>query len=181
MKNARDVVQADLETICSDLREEFAAMAGGRLLIVGGAGFLGYYLVQAALCANRTLATPIRVTVWDNYARGVPGWLSDLDGDPNLERVRHDITEPLPAGMQDFDWVVHAGSIASPTYYRQFPIETMDANVGGLRRLLDRAREQAARGHPVSGFLFFSSSEIYGDPTPDAIPTPETSSPAATS
>lgn len=174
MKSAREVVDADLGTICGDLREEFAAMAGGRLLIVGGAGFLGYYLVQAALAANRTLATPIRVTVWDNYARGVPAWLADLDGDPNLERVRHDVTAPLPADMPDFDWIVHAGSIASPTFYRQFPIETMDANVGGLRRLLDRAREQSERGRPVSGFLFFSSSEIYGDPTPDAIPTPET-------
>ena len=51
----------------------------------------------------------------------------------------------------------------------------MDANINGLR---NSARLGAARrrtvGRPVSGFLFFSSSEIYGDPTPDAIPTPET-------
>lgn len=174
MQNARDVVESDLDGICGALRQEFSAMAGGRLLIVGGAGFLGYYLVQAALHANRALAEPIRVSVWDNYVRGVPAWLSELDGNPHLDRVRHDVTAPLPQDMPDFDWVVHAGSIASPTFYRQFPIETMDANVGGLRRLLDRAKQQAERGKPLSGFLFFSSSEIYGDPTPDAIPTPET-------
>jgi dTDP-glucose 4,6-dehydratase/UDP-glucuronate decarboxylase len=50
----------------------------------------------------------------------------------------------------------------------------MDANVNGLRILLERARELHENGQPVRGFLFFSSSEIYGDPEPDQIPTPET-------
>jgi dTDP-glucose 4,6-dehydratase/UDP-glucuronate decarboxylase len=50
----------------------------------------------------------------------------------------------------------------------------MDANVDGLRLLLDRAVAQARAGSPLRGFLFFSTSEIYGDPTPDMIPTPET-------
>src|SRR3977135_861476 len=50
----------------------------------------------------------------------------------------------------------------------------MDANVGGLRNLLDYGLRQAKSGSPLSGFLFFSSSEIYGDPPPDQIPTPET-------
>jgi nucleoside-diphosphate-sugar epimerase len=50
----------------------------------------------------------------------------------------------------------------------------MDANVIGLRFLLDRAVEGAAAGEAVEGFLFFSSSEIYGDPLPAHIPTPET-------
>src|SRR5690606_23053156 len=64
--------------------------------------------------------------------------------------------------------VIHAASIASPTYYRQFPVETIDANIWGLRRILDQARELDLRG-----LLFFSSSEIYGDPPPDQIPTNE--------
>ena len=49
----------------------------------------------------------------------------------------------------------------------------MDANVGGLRSLLDYCMQQRKSSAPVEGFLFFSSSEIYGDPTPDSIPTPE--------
>jgi UDP-glucuronate decarboxylase len=175
MRTAADVVAADLEHICRNLPEEFAALAGGRLLVAGGAGFLGHYLVQAALHWNRTAGTrPIAVEVWDNYSRGVPAWLGALEGDPNLALRRHDITAPLPAEIGDFDWVIHAASIASPTYYRQHPIETMDANVGGLRRLLDYALGQAEKGRPLSGFLFYSTSEIYGDPTPENIPTPET-------
>jgi UDP-glucuronate decarboxylase len=175
MRTACDVVAADLAHIARNLAEDFAGMAGKRLLIVGGAGFLGYYLVQAALHWNRAGGTaPISVTVFDNYIRGAPAWLVALDGDPNLRLRRHDITHPLPADMGDFDYVIHAASIASPTYYRRYPIETMDANVGGLRRLLDHALAQKARGRPISGFLFYSTSEIYGDPDPAHIPTPET-------
>ena len=176
MNSAKEVVETDLEYVCQNLAQELRAMAGKELLIVGGAGFLGYYLVQSILHANRTRrAQPaVRVTVYDNYSRGVPSWLTDLSSDPNLTLERHDITDPLPRDIRDFAYIVHGGSIASPTYYRQHPIETMDANVNGVRTLLEYARHQAERGRPLDGFLFFSSSEIYGDPTPDAIPTPET-------
>jgi len=175
MHTASDVVEADLDYMCRNLAVEFSSMAGRRLLIVGGAGFLGYYLVQAALHWNRVGGTaPISVTVFDNYVRGVPDWLKALDSDANLALRRHDISQPLPADMGDFDYVVHAASIASPTYYRRFPIETMDANVNGLRRLLDYALGQQTSGKPLEGLLFYSTSEIYGDPDPANIPTPET-------
>ena len=176
MNTAKEVVETDLDYICQSLDVELKTMAGKELLIVGGAGFLGYYLVQSILHANRTgrARPPIRVTVYDNYSRGMPSWLSDLSADANLTLVRHDITDPLPHDIRDFDYIVHGGSIASPTYYRQYPIETMDANVNGVRTLLEYARRQGDRGKPLDGFLFFSSSEIYGDPTPDDIPTPET-------
>jgi dTDP-glucose 4,6-dehydratase/UDP-glucuronate decarboxylase len=132
-------------------------------------------MVQAVLHWNKKGAgTPIRLTVYDNYIRGVPAWLSDLSGDPNLELVKHDITHPLPKDIPDFQYIVHGGSIASPIFYRKYPIETMDANVGGLRSLLDYAKRQQSSASPVEGFLFYSSSEIYGDPTPENIPTPET-------
>ena len=176
MNSAKDVIAADLDYINRALADEFGRLRGRRLLIVGGAGFLGYYLLQSVLQFNRGVpaSDAARVTVYDNYSRGVPRWLEELSGDPNLSLVKHDITNPLPRDVPDFDYIVHAGSIASPTYYRQYPIETMDANVNGVRSLLDYAQRQAARGHALSGFLFFSSSEIYGDPTPENIPTPET-------
>uniref|UniRef100_UPI001ABAA1D9 NAD-dependent epimerase/dehydratase family protein n=1 Tax=Aetokthonos hydrillicola TaxID=1550245 RepID=UPI001ABAA1D9 len=84
------------------------------------------------------------------------------------------ITNPLPDDTPDFDYIIHAASIASPIYYRKHPIETMDANVNGLRHLLEFALKRKRAGKPVSGFLYYSTSEIYGDPTPENIPTPET-------
>lgn len=175
MLTADDVVRHDLDYICDALEDEFNAMAGANLLVVGGAGFLGYYLVQSVLWRNRRGSSePIRLTVFDNFVRGVPDWLTRLVDDETLAVVRHDIIDPFPAGMGDFQYLVHAASIASPTFYRQFPIETMDANVNGLRGLLEYARQRADASRPVAGFLFFSSSEIYGDPDPADIPTPET-------
>ena len=175
MKTADTIVTEDLADIGERLSAEFARMAGKKLLIVGGAGFLGYYLVQAPLAWNRTgRGEPIEVTVYDNWIRGTPDWLKALSDDPQLTLVTHDITNPMPAGAPDFDYIIHAASIASPIFYRKYPIETMDANVNGLRHLLEYALRQKTAGKPVSGFLFYSTSEIYGDPTPDNIPTPET-------
>lgn len=175
MKTAQDVIDVDLQYICGNLQAEFTQMSGKKLLIVGGAGFLGYYLVQAVLYWNKTAGTaPIKLTVYDNYIRGIPEWLMALKDEPNLILTRHDITHPLPADIDDFQFIIHAASIASPTYYRKYPIETMDANVNGLRTLLEYCKQQKAAGKPVEGFLFYSTSEIYGDPTPESIPTPET-------
>jgi UDP-glucuronate decarboxylase len=174
MQSAAEVVSADLDHICTHIDDEFAQMAGKRLLIIGGAGFLGHYLIQSILHWNQTSSRPIALTVFDNYMRGVPTWLLELEGDPNLTLRRHDITEPLPEGIGDFDYIIHAASIASPIYYRKYPIETMDANVNGLRSLLEYARAQGGAGKPISGFLFYSTSEIYGDPFPEFIPTAET-------
>lgn len=164
------VVRADLEEMLGGLASELAEMAGSRVLITGGAGFLGYYFVQLLLASNDRgeAGRRIAVTVYDNYSRGVPAWLVDLERRDDLMLVEHDMTRPLPADMPTFDYMIHAASIASPTYYRQHPIETMDANVVGLRNLLEVA---STRG--VRGFVFMSSSEIYGDPTPESIPTPE--------
>lgn len=172
---ARSVVEEDLERLCQRLEAEFQTLAGRHLLITGGGGFLGYYFVQAVTHWNRTRNDrSVQLTVVENGARGIRNWLRDLAGAPGFSLLLHDATTPLPASVPELDYVVHAAGIASPTYYRQYPLETMDANVMGLRLLLERARAQAERGRPLSGFLFLSSSEIYGDPTPENIPTPET-------
>ncbi len=175
MKSATEVVVTDLDLLSHQLEAEFERLSGRSVLVAGGAGFLGYYLVQGALYWNHTHSAqpPIQVIVLDNFMRGVPRWLMGLEQDPNLRLLKHDITQPLPAAIGDVEYLIHAASIASPTYYRKFPIETMDANINGLRFLLDYSLAQKHRGKPVEGVLFYSSSEIYGDPTQDSIPTPE--------
>jgi nucleoside-diphosphate-sugar epimerase len=173
---AARVVDTDLDSIVSNAAVEFSALSGRRVMIAGGAGFLGYYLVQSPLRWNRKnpASAPIRVTVLDNFVRGVPRWLTALEHGPHLQLVTHDITRPLPDAIGDIDYFIHAASIASPTYYRKDPIGTMDANVNGLRFVLEHCLGQKGRGKSVEGVLFYSSSEIYGDPTPEHIPTPET-------
>jgi dTDP-glucose 4,6-dehydratase/UDP-glucuronate decarboxylase len=172
--SAADVVAGDLDRMTKDLAYEFEQLSGGTLLITGGAGFLGYYLVQAPLAWNDLgIGAPIRLIVFDNFWRGTPAWLTDLADRPDVDLRTQDLREPLPEDMPSADHIIHAAGIASPAFYRAHPIETMDANINGLRNLLDHAETRKGSDRPVQNFLFFSSSEIYGDPSPDSIPTPE--------
>jgi UDP-glucuronate decarboxylase len=176
VKSAEQIVHEDLDFICSELAEEFSELNGKKLLLIGGAGFLGYYLIKSLLHRNEKTdaGKAVAVTVYDNFIRGVPDWLTALESNANLKLIRHDITHPLPDDIEAFDYIIHAASIASPVFYRKYPIETMDANVDGLRLVLNYCLKMQNSGTPVSGVLYYSTSEIYGDPTPENIPTPET-------
>lgn len=173
--SAESVVDADVKSVRSSAGSELKELAGSKILFTGGAGFLGYMFVHVlARAGDGDDLEPIELTIYDNFSRGRKPWLDRLASRPNISLVEHDIVQPLPDDMPRFDYIVHAASIASPIFYRKFPIQTIDANVGGLRNLLDYAKLRGERGDSVRGMLFFSTSEIYGDPSPDAIPTPET-------
>lgn len=175
--NATKVIDDDLTYIISSLSEELSILSGHRLLLTGGAGFLGYYLVQAIVKWNQVIAKNsvdfIDLIVLDNFMRGMPDWLDALHRSGRVSVKKHDVNDPLPSGIGDVSYIIHAASIASPIYYRKNPIETMDANVNGLRYLLDYVKQKSLRGDFVGGLLYFSTSEIYGDPEPENIPTSE--------
>lgn len=173
MQTAADIVKTDLDFICDTLADEMKMLRGKKVLITGGAGFLGHYLVQTITHANKRDGAKIDLTVFDNLSRGEPNWLKGLREAKALKVVQQDMREALPKDLGRLDYIVHAASIASPTYYRKDPIGTMDANVNGLRNLLDHAKKQQDAGDAIGGFLFFSSSEIYGDPDAANIPTRE--------
>ena len=102
---------------------------------------------------------------------GKPEWIEQLEADPCFVIRKFDIITDSIADIPEAaeaDYIIHMASIASPTFYRMYPIETLDANVWGLRSLLEYYKERNIRG-----FLFFSSSELYGDPDPAHIPTSE--------
>ncbi len=158
----------DAQEVIAQLGSLNSRFSGKTVLLTGAAGFLGSQFVHYFLQLNDSgaLGKPCRLVVWDNFLRGLPSWLEALQGRDGLVCEKKDIIEKHDYGNADF--VIHAASIASPIFYRQYPIETMDANVIGLRNLLD-----AAVVRPIESFLFFSSSEIYGDPDPASIPTSE--------
>jgi UDP-glucuronate decarboxylase len=174
-RTAADVLAQDLRHIRESCPSEFAAMAGRQVLMTGGAGFLGYEMINALVDHNHGAAKAerIRIVVVDNFLRGAPAWIQELERAREITTLVHDIGTGMPGGVERVDFVIHAAGIASPKYYRLHPLETIDANIKGLRVLLDRALADQRAGFEMGGFLFFSSSEIYGDPAPEWIPTPE--------
>ncbi len=162
------IIAEDLERIVASLGDDAKKLSGATLLISGGAGFLGSYACGAiALLNKKALASPCRVIALDNYITGsARNFMADMY-DGNIQFVRGDVSAPLAIDASP-DYIMHAAGLASPVYYRRHPLETIEAAVSGAKNLLEFARRR-----PVKGFLFFSSSEIYGDPHPDAIPTPE--------
>jgi dTDP-glucose 4,6-dehydratase/UDP-glucuronate decarboxylase len=166
---ASEVVREDVEALAERLREQLDALAGLHVLVAGGGGFLLSLLVDLLVAANDVRGgPPTHVTVLDNLSTGSRARLAHLEGRHDLTLVQHDVV--LPIELDDAsDVVVHGASIASPVTYRRHPVATIEANVWGTRHLLDHAVRSGARS-----FVFMSSSEIYGDPEPSAIPTPET-------
>jgi UDP-glucuronate decarboxylase len=156
---------SDIKELAVELGDVVDDFAGKTVLLAGGRGFLGRYFAVLFDELNRTrLTEPCRlVAVDDLITSGEAGASFSSDSHEFLRQdisVRFDFDEPV-------DYVVHAAGIASPFYYSAYPLETMDVAIFGSRHLLQIAAKSHAR------YTFFSSSEIYGDPDPAHVPTPE--------
>ena len=164
-------LEQDLKyTYDSLTEEEVSRLKGGTVLITGCAGFLGFYFVHFfyQFCDKLNLK---KVICLDNFMLGYPKWIDEMAEDERFVIKKFDIIKDEIESIEeakDADYIIHMASIASPMFYRKYPIETLDANIWGLRRLLDYYREKE-----IKGFLFYSSSELYGDPAPEAVPTSE--------
>ena len=169
--NFPKIVTEDINLIIENCQDELKSLSGQNLLITGCAGFLGYYFSLVFAQWNLNNSEKVSCTLQDNFMRGKPDWLQNLNSIPKITIEKHDVLMPY----QNFDYmnIIHAASVASPIIYRKYPIETMDANVIGLRNLLDHQYKFKNQEKINTNFLFFSTSEIYGDPSHDQIPTSE--------
>ena len=143
------------------------------IVVTGCAGFLGFYFMQYLVRYADNLGIQ-KVIGLDTFLLGKPKWLINLVEeytkilDLHAFNIAKDDISLIP-GAAAAKFIIHGASIASPTFYREYPVETIDANVWGLRKLLDFYQKRTS----LAGLLFFSSSEIYGDPDPQFIPTDE--------
>lgn len=165
------ILTEDVQHTFSKLtQDERNKLANSIVLLTGCCGFLGYYFLHFFQEYAQKLGIK-KVIGLDNCMHGVPLWIEDFQQDEIFDIHKFDITcddLSMISGAAEADYIMHLASIASPTYYRQYPIETLDANIWGLRRLLDFYKDKHHKG-----FLFYSSSEIYGDPDEKNIPTKE--------
>jgi UDP-glucuronate decarboxylase len=119
-----------------------------RILITGGAGFLGSHL------CDRLLATS-DVICLDSFFTGTKANVAHLLGNPNFELIRHDVVEPIHL---EIDHIYNFACPASPVHYQYNPIKTVKTNVLGALNMLGLAKRVKAR------ILQASTSEVYGDP-----------------
>jgi dTDP-glucose 4,6-dehydratase len=130
-----------------------------RVLVTGGAGFIGSHLCE------RLLEDGDEVVALDNLITGSVDNIAHLAGHPRFRFIQHDVTEYIFIGGP-VDFVFHLASPASPVDYLQYPIQTLKVGALGTHKALGLAREKGA------GFLLASTSEVYGDPL--VHPQPET-------
>ncbi len=121
----------------------------GRVLIAGGAGFLGSHL------CDRYIGRGWEVICLDNFHTGNKANIRHLLSHPNFELVRHDIVEPY---LAEVDLILNFACPASPVHYQSNPIKTMKTSVLGTMNLLGLAKRIGAR------LTHASTSEVYGDP-----------------
>jgi len=127
-----------------------------RILITGGAGFVGSHL------SERLLGTGHEVIAVDNFFTGSKNNVAHLRDNPRFEIIRHDVTWPL---YVEVDAIYNLASPASPIHYQHDPVQTTKTNVVGAINMLGLAKRL---GVPI---LQASTSEVYGDP--EVHPQPE--------
>jgi len=120
-----------------------------RILVTGGAGFLGSHLCESLLAAGN------KVTALDNYFSGRRENIESLFANPNFEFIYHDVNQPF---SYQVDVIYNFACPASPVYYQRDPVSTVTTNVLGAINMLELARQNGAR------IMQASTSEIYGDP-----------------
>jgi UDP-glucuronate decarboxylase len=120
-----------------------------RILVTGGAGFLGSHLCE------RLLKEGHEVLCLDNFFTGRKKNIQDLMKNPAFELVRHDVVQPI---LLEVDKIYHLACPASPVHYQYNPVKTIKTNVIGTLHMLGLAKRVKAR------MLLASTSEVYGDP-----------------
>jgi UDP-glucuronate decarboxylase len=161
-----NLLQSDIVEVAINLDTHAKAFAGKTILITGAYGFLGRYFIEIFAYLNEhTLEKSCTVVGFDNLLTSGAG-VSGIPERPQIRFVQTDVTKPLDWDGP-LDYVIHAAGIASPFYYRAYPLETLEVAVAGTRNMLELATRHRGR------FTFFSSSEIYGDPDMRHVPTPE--------
>lgn len=165
----KNIVKEDISIIAEALRKDAKKLEGRTLLISGGAGFIGSYILATIHLLNQKyLAKPCKVISIDNFITGRKRRIVEEIKSDSFTFIEADVTKPLDIKGK-VDYVIHAAGLASPVYYQKYPLETIESAIYGARNLLELAKLKKAKS-----FLDFSSSEIYGDPDPKFIPTPET-------
>ena len=163
------IIKDDSLSVIKSLGKKIHKLKGKTILITGSKGFLCSYIVDIIAEWNKNLLKKdqCKVIALDNNKTGPSERLIHLKGRKDIKFICHDVSIPYKPKVK-IDYILHGASIASPIIYRKYPLETIDANVNGTRNMLELSKK-----HRVKKVIIMSTSEIYGDPNSENIPTDE--------
>lgn len=165
--------EPDFQIIQNHLSDSGITFQDCVIFVTGAAGFLGSWVCEV-LCKEGA-----QVYGFDDLSSGLESNLEILQNNPNFHFFRHEVSEPfMPGSMTSFgeiipdvnrvDYILHMASRASPFEFEQFPLHIIKTNTLGNINCLEIAKKFGAT------HLFTSTSEVYGNPPPEHVPTPET-------
>jgi len=166
-------IEKDIEEINKRLEKRGINFKDKTILVTGGAGFLGSWVCDVLISQGAD------VICMDNISSGQKGNIIHLEKKSNFRFIMHDISKPIYFGqvhpkytsvpdIHKIDIVMHMASRASPFEFQNFPISILKSNTFGTFNALGIANKHNAI------FYYSSTSEVYGNPPDEAIPTPET-------
>ena len=164
--NCNSIVREDCINIIKDNSNLLKKVSGKKILITGGNGFLMSYLIDTLVYWNDLNKNrKCYIYVIDNCKKF--DRINYLKRRKDVSLIKKDVCKINELNL-NVDYIIHGASIASPTYYRIYPLETLDANIIGTRSILEIAKKKK-----IKSMIYMSSSEVYGNPNKKNIPTKE--------
>jgi len=156
----------DIDLIINSISIEANALNNKNIIISGAFGFIGKYILDCLIAIKKEKELKFEVYAIDNFITSDKIAKSYYE-ERGINCIDHNINKKLDIDIE-FDLIICLAGIASPYYYNKYPIETLNVSINGLNNMFNLKHNHNSK------FIFFSSSEIYGDPASDQIPTKET-------
>ncbi len=156
----------DIYSITNSINLEANSLKNKNIVISGSFGFIGRYILECLLLIKKETKLNFNVYAIDNFITSdekIKSYFEEI----GINCINHNIIEKLNIDVE-FDFIICLAGIASPYYYNKYPVETLNVSIYGLKNMFE------LKHNTNSKFVFFSTSEIYGDPPTDQIPTNET-------
>jgi len=166
--NNKYLLTEDLLLIKNGLLQEINQFEGKVICLTGAMGFVGRYFISFFDFLNKeVLKKPLKVFAFDNFISSSSDVIDSLSLDKsNIFFEKKDVCKSFNL-TSNVDFIIHAAGIASPYYYRKYPLETINVGFNATKNILEIAKKKKSK------VIFFSSSEIYGNPDPKFLPIEE--------